>query len=177
MRLSLLVVPLLIVAGTASVRAADDKPFKIGYVDMARALNDVEDGKAAKAKLKADFDEKQKKLDKMQTDLKTKKEDFDKKSSTMNPDVKAQKQDELQRNFVDVQRTYMELQKELSDREGQLTSEIAEKLRRVIAVVGDRDSYSVILNIGDTVLYYKRHLDVTDDVVREYNRQFAAGKK
>jgi outer membrane protein len=177
MRLSMLVVPLLILAaGATNAHAADEKPFKIGYIDMARALNEVEDGKAAKAKLKTDFDEKQKKLDKMQNDLKAKKEDFDKKAAMMNPDVKAQKQDELQRNFVDLQRTYMELQKELSEREGQLTSEIAEKIRRIIAVIGDRDGYAVILNLGDTVMYYKRHLDLTDDIVREYNRQFAAKK-
>jgi outer membrane protein len=175
MRSSLLVlVPVFALGGTAYAQSTTDKGLKIGYVDMARALNEVEDGKAAKAKLKADFDEKQKKLDKMQNDLKAKKDEFDKKAAMMNPEAKAQKQDELQRSFLELQRTYMELQKELSDREAQITAEIADKLRRVIASLGDRDGYNLIVNIGDTVLYYKRHQDMTDEVVREYNRQFAA---
>ncbi len=178
MRCSVLVAPLLLLAAaTAHAQGAAEKPLKIGYIDMARALNDVEDGKSAKTRLKSDFDEKQKKLDKMQQDLKAKKEDFDKKSAMMNADVKSQKQDELQRSYVELQRNYMEMQKELSEREAQLTSEIADKLRRVIAMIGDRDGYNVILNIGDTVLYYKRHLDITDEVVREYHKQHASAKK
>lgn len=168
---------LMLAAATAHAQGAADKPLKLGYIDMARALNDVEDGKSAKTRLKSDFDEKQKKLDKMQQDLKAKKEEFDKKSAMMNADVKAQKQDELQRSYVELQRNYMEMQKELSERESQLTSEIADKIRRVIAMIGDRDGYNVILNIGDTVLYYKRHLDITDEVVREYNKQHASAAK
>jgi len=163
-----------LVALSASVaEAADTAALKVGYVDMARALNDVDDGKAAKARLKTDFEDKQKKLDQMQTELKTKKEEFDKQASMMKPDVKQQKQDELQRRFMEMQQTYMQLQKELMEREQQLTQEIARKLRTIIDKLGDRDGYNLILDIGETVLYYKRHLDVTDEVVREYNKQFA----
>jgi outer membrane protein len=159
------------IAGSAV--AAETQELKIGYIDMGRALNEVDDGKAAKAKLKSDFDEKQKKLDAMQNDLKAKKDDFDKKSAMMNPDVKGQKQDELQRKFMELQQTYMQLQKELVDKESQLTQEIAGKIKNIVVKLGDKEGYTMILDIGDTVLFYKRHMDITDDVVREYNRQYA----
>jgi outer membrane protein len=159
---------------TAPNTAKADEP-KIGYVDMARALHEVDDGKAAQSKLKADFDQKQQKLDKMQSDLKAKKEEFEKRSSMMKPDAKQSKQEELQREFMEVQKTYMQLQQELVESEGQLTQEIGKKLRTVIEKIGDKDAYLVILNIGETVLYSKRHMDVTDDVIREYNKQY--GKK
>jgi outer membrane protein len=169
----------VLVAATFTLHAGQslakaDEP-KIGYVDMARALNEVEDGKAAKAKLKGDFDQKQQKLDKMQTDLKAKKDEFEKRASMMKPDAKQAKQEELQREFMEVQKTYMQLQQELVESEGHITQEIGKKLRSVIEKIGDRDGYMVILNIGDTVLYNKRHMDVTDEVIREYNKQF--GKK
>jgi len=83
--------------------------------------------------------------------------------------------DELQREFMEVQKVYMQLQQELVESEGQLTQEIGKKLRTVIEKMGDRDGYLVILNIGDTVLYSKRHMDVTDEIIKEYNKQF--GKK
>ncbi len=172
LRRSLLV--FLAVLGVASSGAAAD--VKVGYVDMAKALNEVDDGKTAKAKLKSDFDEKQKKLDALQNDLKAKKDDFDKKSGMMKPEVKAEKQEELQRKFMELQQTYMQLQKELMDKESQLTNEIAGKLRSIIAKIGDRDGYNMILDIGESVLYYKRHQDVTDQVVQEYNRQYANKK-
>ncbi len=170
MRSSLFVLALL------SASAAHAADIKVGYVDMGRALNDVEDGKAAKSRLQSDFTDKQKKLDAMQTELKAKKDEFDKKATMMEANVKQQKAEELQRKLIELQQTYMQLQKELVDRESQLTQEIAGKLRNIIAKVGDRDGYFMILDIGDNVLYYKRHLDVTDQVVQEYNRQYG-GKK
>ncbi len=164
---------LAIVCTALPARAAEEP--KIGYVDMARSLNEVEDGKSAKARLKTEFEAKQKKLDRMQTDLKSKKEDFEKRAGMMKADVRQQKQEELQREFMEVQKVYMQLQQELMESENHITQDIGKKLRAIIAKIGDRDSYLVILNTGDTVLYNKRHMDMTDDVIREYNKQF--GKK
>ena len=157
-----------------SLAKADD--MKVAYVDMAQALNDVEDGKAAKAKLKADFDVKQKKLDLMQTQFKAKQDEFEKKKGMMKEDARQATRDELEKDFVQLQQTYAQLQRELIDAEGKITQEIAQKLKTVIEKLGDRDGYAIILNIGDTVLYYKRHLDITADVVKEYNRQFSKQK-
>src|SRR5438552_18238338 len=105
---SLLVAAALPALGIAVAPApAHADSEKVGYVDMARALNDVEDGKTAKGKLKKEFDDKQKKLDAMQAELKTKKADFDKQKAMMKPDVRSQKQDELQGELMNLQQTYM----------------------------------------------------------------------
>lgn len=146
---------------------------KVGYVDMARALNDVEDGKSAKAKLKADFELKQKKLDKMQADLRDKKEAFDRRVATMKPEARSAKEAELQQSLMEVQQTYMQLQQELVESEGQVTGDIRKKLQAIIDKMGDREDYFLILNTGDTVLYNKRHMDMTDSVIREYNQQYS----
>ncbi len=150
--------------------AADDS--KVGYVDMARAFNELEDSKQAKEALKKDFDGKQKQLDEAQNKLKAKKDDFDAKSAMMKPDVKSQKQDELQKDFASLQQTYMQLQQDLSKREGALVQDITRKLRKVVEKIGDRENYAMILDIGEGVLYYKRHQDITDQIIREYNKEY-----
>ncbi len=172
MRLAVWMAPALLMSQLSIANAAD---LKVAYVDMAQALNDVEDGKAAKAKLKADFDVKQKKLDELQQGFKAKQEDFEKKKAMMKDDARQAKREELEKDFVDIQQTYAKAQRELMDAEGKITQEIAQKLKTVIEKIGDRDGYQMILNISDTVLYYKRHQDITADVVKEYNRQY--GKK
>jgi outer membrane protein len=174
--LTLAAVAMLAPWGLSSAHAADAAAaFKVGYVDMARSLNEVEDGKTAKAKLKSEFDQKQQKLDKMQTDLKNKKDEFDKRAAMMNTDAKQAKQEELQREYMEVQKVYMQLQQELVESEGQITQDIGHKLRGIIEKIGDRDGYQAILNLGEGVLYSKRHQDMTNDVIREYNKQY--GKK
>lgn len=173
MRIPSLVAALSVILA-AQVAAAEE--LRIAYVNMARALNDVEEGKAAKEGLKKDFEKKQKKLDAMQTELKKKKEDFDKQKSTMKPDSREQKQEELQKEFLELQQTYMNLQQELMGAESKATADIATKLRSVVNKIGDRDSLHLILDISDQVLYYKRHQDITDEIVKLYNQQYGKAK-
>lgn len=164
--------PILLLAGAAAPAMASNGP-KIAYVDMARAFKEVEDSKAALAQLKKDFEAKQKQLDDMQSKLKTKKDDFDARASMMKAEVKQQKQEELQKEFMELQQTYMKLQQDLGKNEQALVQDITRKLRTVVEKIGDREGYAMILDIGDSVLYYKRHQDITDQVVREYNKEYA----
>lgn len=168
-----LALPFVVFTLAATDASAAD--LKVGYVDMARAFGELQDSKSAQDKLKKDFQKKQKKLDELQAALKKKKEDFDKREAMMKEDVKLQKQQELQREFVEVQQTYVKLQQELAKKEGELIQTISKKMRRVVERVGDREGFDVILDVGDTVLYYKKHQDITDQVIREYNREY--GKK
>lgn len=164
---------LFFTAGFVHAAKADD--LNVAYVNMAKALNEVEDGKAAKDKLKREYEAKQEKLDKMQKDLKAKKDAFEARKGMMKPEARTAQQEELQKEFLELQQTYMQLQQELMGNESRVTQEIANKLRNVIAKIGDRESYHLVLDIGDTVLYYKRHQDITEQVVKEYNKQY--GKK
>ncbi len=147
------------------------KDMKLGYVDMPRALNEVQDGKNAKAKLKKDFEGKQIELDRLQNELKEKRDAFEKQQGMMKADVKQRKAEELQRSFMDLQQTYAKLQKELMAKESALTQGIYQKLSLVIDSIGDRDGYTLIMDIGDTVLYHKSHMDLTDEIIKEYNRR------
>lgn len=167
MRRMLLVGLATLVCSTASAAT-----LKIGYVDMAQALNEVDQGKAAKAQLKRDFAQKQAKLDKLQKSLKAKKDAFDKQKGTMKPDVREQREEELQQDLIQLQQTYAQLQQELMQKQSKLTQDITSKLQAVVDRIGDKYGYNIILNIGDTVLYYKRDLDITEQVVREYNKQY-----
>ena len=158
---------------TLSAPAAKADDVKVGYVDMNRCINEVEDGKRAKDGLKTDFDKKQGKLETLKNELKNQKDEFDKKAAMMKPDVKEQKQGDMQRKAMELQETYMQLQKELIDRETQLTQDIAKKVRTIVERIGDRDGYFLVLDSQTGVLYFKRHMDITDDVITEYNRQYA----
>lgn len=158
--------------------SADAKPSqaldKVAYVDLNRALNGVDEGKTAKAELKAYFDKKAKAFDGRQTELKNEQEAFEKQKNMMKLEAKLARQEELQRQMLELQQEYVALQREFGERESRVTARIGGKLRKVIEKIGDRDGYKLIINIGDTVLFYKRHLEITDDIVREYNKTYAS---
>ena len=79
---------------------------KIGFVDLQRALNEVDEGAKAKAKLKKEFEKKQKQLDSKQEKLKAMKAELDAGGMMLQPDVKQQKMAELQKELVEVQQLY-----------------------------------------------------------------------
>lgn len=151
---------------------------KIGYVDMQRVLNEVEDGAKAKDRLKKEFNEKQAQLDRKQEELKRKKEDYDKQSLVLKEDVRRQKQQDLQQDFIELQQLYAKLQKELSENELGLTKEIFDKAQSIIADIAQKDGFTLILDkMEGRILYALPSMDITNEVIRKYNEKFSSGRQ
>lgn len=148
--------------------------IKLGYVDLQRALNEVEEGASAKKALKKEFDEKQKQLDTKQNDLKALKEEIDARGSMMKPEIKQEKLNDLQKKLMETQQLYYALQQELSKREGDATAEIFKKMGVILQGMGEGDGYTLIVE-KSAVLYAKGALDLTNELIRRYNDAY--GKK
>lgn len=150
----------------ARMAQADDK---IAFVDLQRALEETNDGRAAKARLKADFDQKQKELDAKQEELKKMKEDLDKKSALMKPDALQKAQADFQQRFGQLQETFMRLQKDLAQKEQDATRGILAKLSQVVGKIAERDHFAMVLERSSAVVYGQPSLDITNEVIRMYN--------
>jgi outer membrane protein len=158
---------LLLSIGVPGVAAAQTK---IGVVDMQRALMETEDGRKAKENLKKLFEQRQKTLDKQQTDLKTLKEGVEKQRDVLSREVLAKKLEEYQKAFGELQNTYMEFQRELQAKEGELTKPILERMQRVMRRIGQTDGYALILERGEAgVVYVPSTYDLTDVLIQRYN--------
>lgn len=153
--------------------AAAHAETKFGYVDLQRALNEVEEGKNAKAKLKKEFDGKQATLDQKQDELKKLKAEFDKQSLVLAEDKKRAKQEELQQKFFELQGLYAKLQKELTAQEAELTQDIFKKMGVIIAEIAEREGFTVVLEKNDGgVLYAPPANDLTNELIRRYNDKY-----
>jgi outer membrane protein len=144
--------------------------FKIAVVDMQRALHETEDGRKAKTALKKLFEDRQKTLDKAQNDLKSMKESLDKQHDVLSPAVLGKKQEELQKAFSELQTTYMEFQRELQSKEGELTKDIIERMQRIMRRVGQTEGYALVLERNESgVVFVPSNYDLTDLLIQRYN--------
>ena len=153
---------------------------KLGYVDLQRALNEVDEGKAAKALLKRDFDEKQKQLDVKKTEFDKLQSDAEKQSVVMSDSAKKEKANELERRARELQGLFMQLQKDLSDREREATKGIFERMANIVREIAEADGFSMVLEKGAGVVYAPPSLDLTNELIRKYNARHPAaggGKK
>jgi outer membrane protein len=162
----------ILLLGSATAFAEDTK---LGFVDMQRALNETEDGRKAKEKLKKDFDQKQKELDEQQNQLKKDMEDLEKKRTLLPADKVAQKEAELRSRLEKVQQTYVRHQQDLSGKEQKETAKIFERMTKIIQEIAASENFSMIVD-KSALVFAKPHLDLTNEVIRRYNGGSGATK-
>jgi outer membrane protein len=144
--------------------------LRIGYVDMQRALNDTEDGKRAKARLKGIFDRKQKELDQKQTELKKMKEDLDRQRTLLDAPKIAAKEREMQEKFLGLQQLYLKHQKDLAEEEGKAMKGILQRMQGIIAAIAQAEGLGFIFEKTEAnLLWAKSEFDLTSQLVRRYN--------
>jgi outer membrane protein len=149
---------------------------KIGFVDLQRALNEVDDGKSAKAVLKKDFDEKQKQIDQKRTEFEKMKGEFEKQSVVMADQARRDKAAELDRKALELQQYFVQLQKDLSDRERDVTRGIFDKMAGLVREIAEADGFTMIFERTDSGLVYAPPaLDLTNELIRKYNARFPPG--
>jgi len=160
----------VVVSGFVAVKASAESAAgtKFGYVDLNRALNEVNEGKAAKAKLEADGKAKKQKLEMMQNDLKKMKEDLDKQRLILSADAMKEKEQQFQQKFMELQRTSMEYEKQFGEAEMTAIKPISERLQRVIQQIGQADGYTMIVP-REMALYSPAGTDLTDKVISAFN--------
>ena len=160
----------LAIAVPQSIRAAE---AKIGYVNLQQAVSEVEEGKAARDLLKKEFDQKQKTLDDKQNELKRMKDDLDKQMVVMSDEAKREKAVEFERKVNEMQQVYVQMQKDLQDREREMMKVIFDKMEAVIKDIATAEGYAYVFeqqNAG--LMVAPPAANMTQELVRRYNAKY-----
>ena len=157
-----------------AARASAAQGIKIGFVDVQRAVQEVEEGKQARARLKSELEQKRANLDQKRASLEKLKADYDKQAPVLSEDAKRKKQEELQKAFIEAQNQAGEMQEELQGKEQEAMASISKRLVQVVADVSDKESFTFVLDKA-ALLYAPAASDVTNEVVRRYNERFGSG--
>ncbi len=158
-----------LVSTPATVHAAVPEIGKIAVVDMQRVLNETSAGKQARKDLESASSAKQKKLDKLQKKF----EEGQAKLAELKGEALLAAQEKLQADYLELQSMYMTLQQELAEQESRtlekmygncqtLAKDMAKELGLDLVLIRDQS----------TVLFVADGVDVTDDVIKRYDKKF-----
>lgn len=154
---------------TLSVSSA--KELKIGYVNLQEAILSVEKGKKAKNSLEADYNIKKKELETMENDLKNLKNTLEKQGMILSEESRRKKEDEYKRLLLEFQQKFATYQKDIQQKEMELTGDIVKDLKVVIEKVALEGGFSLVLEKSDNgVLYGLPEMDLTNDVIKRFNK-------
>jgi outer membrane protein len=174
MRIRALLLPAASALLLAAIPRSGHAQQKIAYVDLQRALNEVEEGKSAKASLKKEFEQKQKLLDERKAEFDRLRVDLEKQATVMSDDVRKDRQTDLERKGLELQGFFVQLQKELSEREREVTRGIFDKMHGIVREIADAEGVSMVMT-AEALVYAQPSLDLTNELVRKYNARFKPG--
>jgi len=148
---------------------------KIAIVDIRRAIEESNDGKASIGGLKVEADRKQKELLSKQDELKKMEEEFLKQQSVLQPAAAQKKREELQQKVMQLQDALQRAQQDIGQKEAKVLQPLQDKVLRAIDGIAKRDSFALVLR-SDVVLWPQQSaMDITNEVIRKVNEMKSTG--
>ena len=148
--------------------AAFAQQLKFAVVDVQRAVMETEDGLRAQATLKKFFDKRQQELDAKQTELQKQREEIEKQSKVISQQALQKRMEDWQKQMLELQTVFVEYNKELQKKQGELTQPIYGKIMGLLRRLATQDGYDAILE-KQAVPYMRNDLDLTDRIIQMYN--------
>jgi outer membrane protein len=160
---------LVVLVLSPALVSAQEK-IKIGFIDLQRAIMESSAGKQAKARFEVQVKKAEAELLKEKQELERMKADFDKKGPLMKEDERRNLEAELQRRYVQYQRTMGDHQQELRQKEGDMTTDILKQLQGIVTEIGKAEKFTLIFERSQ-LLYNDQGIDITNKVIETYNNR------
>jgi len=150
--------------------------FKVGLIDPQMVIEKSRDGQRALATLKEHAAVRQKLLKADEEELKKLQEEGQNAKNPSEAEKQAL-QENFQRKFQEYQKRGQEFQQELAQKQKDMVMEYMKKIEAATKAVAERHGFDLVLDKGSEAtlkiaIYSKNGLDITDEVVKEFNRRF-----
>lgn len=142
--------------------------MKVAVIDTQRAIMETEDGLRAQATLKKLFDSRQRQLDRKQAELQKERGDIEKQRDVLSQAALQKRVEQWQQEMIQLQTVFVEYNKELQQKQNELTAPIFQKAMGLIRRLATQEGYDVIVD-RQAVPYVRSDLDLTDRLIQMYN--------
>lgn len=176
--LSIAVLCFVLGLGTKVLAASE---FRLGLVDIQRAIDSVDEGKAKKEALEKEFKPKGDQFKEKEEKLKKMKEEIDnlqvKEASNLLKGPEVERLRSLKQTFEKQYMEYMQgrqqTEQDAYEKQRKATDEILNKIQDVVKEVGREGSFTLILDKTHSGLIYASDpTELTEKVIQKYNAKF-----
>jgi outer membrane protein len=173
---SILTGALILAAVAISIHSqtATPKPAlaaKVAIVAMRDAMLSTQDGRKAATAMQATFAARKAALEKQQADLAALDEKLRKGSATMSPEMRQKLAEEMAAKKKVFDREAQDLNDDAEAEDGKLMQEISGKMGAVIDEYAKQNSYTVVMDAAQPVLWAAETANVTPDIIRLYDQK------
>ncbi len=147
---------------------------KVAVVDPQRVLNETNAGKKAKETLASFSKNRQALIELEEKELRRMEEDFVKQASVLSPAAKREREEQFRRRMAEYQQKVGELNREVQEKQKDVLDGFRDKIETLVAKVAKRLGVQVVVDKGrgGPTLYSEESLDISSQVIEEFNREF-----
>ena len=154
--------------------ALSDETFKVAVMNQQLVVEQSKAGKRALEELKAYSMTRQKIINADDQELKELQQAI--QDGKLTDSAKQEKQSQFQAKLDAYQRRLADFNREIQQKQREMVAEYMKKVQAAAQAVGERNGYVAIIDKGNEaamkiVLYHQPWLDLTDQVVKEFDRQ------
>ena len=148
--------------------------FKVGVMDQQVVIEQSKAGKRALEELKAYSTTRQKIINADDQELKELEQTI--QEGKLTDSAKQEKQGQFQAKLEAYQHRLADFNREIQQKQREMTVDYSKKVNAAAQVVAEKNGYVAIIDKGNEmmikiVLYHQPALDLTDQVVKEFDRQ------
>ena len=168
---------LLIVLLTICSLPAFAAESKFGTVDMQKILLLSDAGKEAKEQLALKAAKYEAEKNVKEEDLKKLKGELEKQSVLLSEVARGAKEKDYQQELKEYQRFLKDAQDDLQAKNDEYTNKIVEEIVKVVQEYGKKNAYTYILVKNESMIFMDDKVDLTDELLKQFNAARKATKK
>ena len=146
---------------------------KIGLLNIQKVLAESKAGKEAKAVFEKELEGKRATLQAKEKDVRDMDTELRTGAAKLKSDVKKSKEEKLAAEMKELRRLGQDMEDELKKKDAELTSKILKDVFGITKKMGEEKRYTLIMQAGPQVIYIDKTTDITDEVMKRYDEQYA----
>lgn len=171
-----LIVSLVLLASTL-VLPAFAADSKMGTVDMQKILLMSDAGKEAKEQLAVRAAKYEAEKNLKEEDLKKLKSELEKQSVLLSESARGAKEKDYQQKLKEYQRFLKDAQDDLQAKNDEYTNKIVDEIVKVVQEFGKKNGYTFIFVKNESMIFLDDKIDLTDELLKQFNAARKAAKK
>ena len=168
-KISILFALILCFAFQSNGLAAD--ATKVAIVDLQRCMRESNEGKRLTESLKTKADAMQQRYNKAYKDVNDLSKEIEKQSLMLSLEAKASKQSELDKKKRDLTYLEQDLEEEQTAAQQSATQSLLKDIYTVCESIAKQQGFDLVIEKSTSgIIYTSSALDVTDQIIKEYNK-------
>jgi len=172
-----LFVPMLFAAALAVALPAFAAETRLGTIDMQKVLLLSDAGKDAKEQLAVKAAKYEAEKNVKEEELKKLKGELEKQSVLLSETARVAKEKDYQQKLKEYQRFLKDAQDDLQTKNDEFTNKIVDEIVKVVQDYGKKNGYTYIFVKNDGMIYMDDKVDLTDELLKQFNAARKATKK